>query len=822
MVSALRHFMPFVIFEPDDHAKDAGMPNPLVPGHPLQPALPEATLPGHESQPGNPPPTRTPAATLTRAIAALRRFRWLIVGLTLMGLGGGWVATRFIQPDYQIEAKIWIETQPQGRAGAPIQGEGLLASRAWVELLTAFKVLDPVVHERRLYLSFASPGDTTLFQDFDLAGRILTGRFELSIDKNGKTYDLRQRVGLYNESGAVGDSVGRQIGFRWVPRPLRSDWGRKVRFEIVTPREASAGLAKRLQPVLKEERFLVLRLNDKSGEAGAATLNALIKRFVNEAAEQKRAKLTLLAQVLDSQVLDQEKRLKDAEQRLESFRVGTVTKPREDVPIAPGLQFTQPTVYSNYFMQRAAADSLRRDRQEIEDVLRRSREGEFAVDAFNTITSVKMAPDLQRVLGELSTMEANLRDSLARYTEEYKGVQNLRDRISILRSRTIPIYADALIRQIQIREGELNTRISTASRDLQEIPVRTQTENRLRREVDQADLLYRSLDASRQQAKLAEASAIPDVRILDPAEAPSNPSRNSSSSLIFLGLILGLGVGVGLTLLLDRFDPRLRYPDQVSTGLGLPILGTIPEIKRAKGMQAGHEEAGQVVEAFRSIRMSLAHSFDSAGPIILTISSPAPGDGKSLIASNLALSFAEAGYRTVLMDGDIRRGALHHTFGAERRPGLVDHLAGDASVAAMLRPGTHPLLTLVPCGSRRHLGPELLGTARMHELIEQLKRDFQVIIVDTPPLGAGIDPFVLSTVTGHLALVLRAGETDRQLAEAKLQILDRLPVRLLGAILNDVSLKEGAYKYYRYSYGYAVEFEEEPETAQLQSGKQPG
>jgi Mrp family chromosome partitioning ATPase len=95
----------------------------------------------------------------------------------------------------------------------------------------------------------------------------------------------------------------------------------------------------------------------------------------------------------------------------------------------------------------------------------------------------------------------------------------------------------------------------------------------------------------------------------------------------------------------------------------------------------------------------------------------------------------------------------------------------------------------------------LLGSARMQDLMNMLRGRYEVIIVDTPPLGAGIDPFVLATATGHLALVLRAGETDRQLAEAKLQMLDRLPVRLLGAILNDVRVGEGAYKYYAYTYG---------------------
>ena len=109
---------------------------------------------------------------------------------------------------------------------------------------------------------------------------------------------------------------------------------------------------------------------------------------------------------------------------------------------------------------------------------------------------------------------------------------------------------------------------------------------------------------------------------------------------------------------------------------------------------------------------------------------------------------------------------------------------------------------LMPCGTRRREGPELLGSARMHDLMTIARSRYDVIIVDTPPLSAGIDPFVLGGSTGHLVLVMRAGTTDRQLAEAKLQVLDRLPIRLLGAILNDVQVGEGAYKYYSYSYGY--------------------
>jgi len=220
------------------------------------------------------------------------------------------------------------------------------------------------------------------------------------------------------------------------------------------------------------------------------------------------------------------------------------------------------------------------------------------------------------------------------------------------------------------------------------------------------------------------------------------------------------------------------------------------------------DEAAQVIESFRSIRLSLAHCFNAGDPIIFTVSSPSPGDGKSLVASNLALSFAEAGYRTLLVDGDTRRGDLHRTFGTERRPGMLHHLAGHATLKQLLRQTSHNGLTLITSGSRLHQGPELLGSARMAELMSLVRQRFNVIIVDSPPLGAGIDPFVLGSMTGNLLLVLRAGETDRQLAEAKLQIMDRLPIRLLGAVLNDIHSGTMGYKYYSYSYGYAAEDEE--------------
>jgi capsular exopolysaccharide synthesis family protein len=788
------------------------------------------------NQPASPLPyvgSELPAASggrstnpLIRLIAAVRRFWWLILLTTVAGAALGFVATRFMPPKYVVEGTVFIEER--GGTSGPVESGGVLSGAQWIELLKRPTVIEPVVLQQRLYVVGPNPTatgstregpsgpDAVLFEDFGVTDGFLPGEYTFKIAPDGKTWELLHTVSSRKATGSVADSIGRDFGLLWLPR-YRERWsGETFRFTLLTPREVTNDIAGALQTRMaaRSARFVNISYDGTDGEKAARTLNAVMRRLVFEAAELKKRTLTEEARAIDSQLEQAYQRMTDAELALQNFGIATATQPRDDAALPPGAQMALPSTFGTYFTQRATIDSLRRDRRELVSVVERTRAGDLTTDQMLAIGAVRSSPDLSRVLNDISTAEAEIRSLIdAGRGPEWPDLVNTQARVQELRTVTLPAYADAVIRRIDEDLVSREARLQTVEREMRDIPTRTITQQRLARELELARTTHADIQRRAEIARLQEASSLSDLRVLNDAVAPLRPTKNRKTVILALAILAGLGAGIGIAFLLDMLDKRFQYADQVSSGLGLSILGVIPEIKRAKGKTPTAEEASQVVEAFRSVRLNLAHLFAEGEPITLTISSPSPGDGKSLISSNLALSFAEAGYRTLLIDGDTRRGEMHRTFGIERRPGLLDHLVGECTVEQAFRPSTHPKLTLMPHGSRHRNAPELMGSRRMHEMVASLKGRFEVILIDSPPLGAGIDPFVLSTVTGNLMLVVRAGATERDLTEAKLEVVDRLPIRLVGAVLNDVRTTMAEYKYYSYSYGYAAtdEIEETPQ-----------
>jgi len=765
-----------------------------------------------------PPPTTGP--NIQRYFSALNRFKWLIVVLTIIGGASGFLATKFIEPEYQVESNITMDMSTAGGSGG-ITDESISIDRtSWTSLLRSYSVLDPVVMKQKLYLSTKNGDDSVAFRDFNVVtGLLQPGDFVLKVD--GRNWHLNTSNSFPVDSGVVGDSIGTNRGFLWQPSAQMLAGRSEINFTVKTPREASRALSDKLSTELSTGKapFLKLTLNGKNKHQLAATLNSLADQFTAEAFAMKKIRVTYMSTLLEGQRLYAEDAMQKAEQQLESFRVRTVTEPNErQTPVAGGLAMTTPTVMNDYFAMQVGMQNLQRDRANLEGLLsaaKTSGKG-LAPEAILSVTMVNSDPAAGMVrqrLAEQNLRETELAKLLETRTDLDKDVVLAKARLDSVRSIQTPRELESYLAQVKLKEAALEKQISLSGAALQDIPKRTIQEGQLVRAAKEAEALFTSLDMETHKARLAEAATIPDIQVKDSAVPPLRPTTNTAPVLIAGAIVAALLLGVVLAVLLDQTDKRFRYPEQATNDLGLYILGVVPVIG-GKGRK-GAEQAAQVVETFRSIRMNVRYATEPGRALTLTITSPGPNDGKSLISSNLALSFAEAGARTLLIDGDIRRGELSKTFGTTSKPGLVEYLDGSALIDEVLHlTASHPNLTVIPGGARRRRAPELLATPKLPQLIAQLAREYDVIIVDSPPLGAGFDAFALATATSNMAIVLRAGITDRKLAKAKLATVDQLPIRVIGAVLNSIKLA-GAYQYYSYYQDYAAEDEDPTPTQRI-------
>ncbi len=769
-----------------------------------------AVAPALAMEPAGQPMDDSGGVNPRRLAAALLRYKWFVIAMTLAGTTAGVLATKIQGPVYEAQATIWMEQGPTNYG--PITNGPPIQPFNWVDLLRSYTVLDSVVKEQRLYVTPKKPEDAAALKSFNIKERFSPGDYVVKISPDGKTWQMSFADGSLPTHGNVGDSIGRMYGFAWMPRAalLQNHLSKPIEFNVQTPRQAALGVNAALNVKIPshDANFITMTYDGSSADRTASTLNSVLDQFVHVAAELKTVKLSEQTKILELQLAAAKQELDHAEAALETFKVNTITEPNDQAPpIAAGLISTQTTVMQNFFNMRTQQDDMARDRRAIEAVLAQPPDSGITAVNLESIGTVMANSDLKNAVAKLTSDLATLRMLQTRYTDDNPLVVRQLADIRQEQRQDIPRMLRLVLNDLRTRQGVLEDRVNVASRDLKQIPTRSIEEARLTREVAIASTLYTNLQQRYSESKLAEASEVPDVRILDAAVRPDRPIRNIAILITAGGIFGGIALGVGLALLFDRLDRRLRYPEQVTHGMGLNILGALPRVKSHSAGMRG-DEAQQVLEALRSIRLNLVNAYGSAGPLITTITSPGSGDGKSFLASNLALAFADAGHRTLLIDGDIRRGTLHRVLNVNRKPGLLDFLSGQATREQVVQATRMASVDFIGCGTRKMGGPELLASPAMSQLLIELRGQYGVIIIDSAPLGAGVDPLVLGSLTGSLMLVLRTGVTDRELAQAKLSDLDRLPIRILGAVLNDVKA-EGAYKYYSYLPGYSSDDETE-------------
>ena len=277
------------------------------------------------------------------------------------------------------------------------------------------------------------------------------------------------------------------------------------------------------------------------------------------------------------------------------------------------------------------------------------------------------------------------------------------------------------------------------------------------------------------------------------------------------GTIIGILFMSGLAILMDLADRSYRSPDEIVSDLGKPVLGHVPAMdlpnikKVIDSVDASvitlHHSRGRIAEAFRSVRTGLFFSSRGSELKVVQVTSPVPGDGKSTLSANLAVTMAQSGRRVLLIDADFRRPRLHKLFGLEVESGLAQLVLGEAEIDETTYTTCIANLSLMAGGKRPSNPAELLSSNRFAELVEILRQKYDIIIIDTPPLLAVSDPSVVASLVDGVVLTMRLRRNVKPLATRAFRVLESVDAQILGVVVNGVST-EAAYGGYGYNYSY--------------------
>ena len=372
---------------------------------------------------------------------------------------------------------------------------------------------------------------------------------------------------------------------------------------------------------------------------------------------------------------------------------------------------------------------------------------------------------------------------------------------------------------LQSELATANQRIAALQEAVDDTRKSAMTLNVSQAEYDQlsqeAQSVERSLDLIDDRMKevnVGEDTGTLTVSVLEPAKPNPTPIRPNRSHTLGLALAAGLILGVSLATVTDMFDHRIRTPEEVVGLLGLPILGVVPRIpgKRTAfeyGQEIQLSPRSEAAEAYRTIRTAVYFAMGDRQAKTLLITSPSPGDGKSTLASNLAIAMAQAGRRVLLIDADCRHPTQDKIFEGREGVGLSTVLRGGARLEEALQRTNIEKLEILPCGPLPDNPAELLDSRAMADLISLTSQQYDLVLVDSPPVAEITDARILAATCDGVVLVLRAGRSTRRMAQQARDGLASVGARILGVVINGMPRDKGGFQSAQYygsgRYGYA-------------------
>ena len=405
-------------------------------------------------------------------------------------------------------------------------------------------------------------------------------------------------------------------------------------------------------------------------------------------------------------------------------------------------------------------------------------------------------PKVQAARASLETVETKMREEIrSAYTSTAREYERAREQMDELRRQ----LADQ-----RKRVQEFNRLAGEYKMLLQGYETRAKAYDAVLKRIQEVDIAMTAQEND-------------SIFVIDKARVPVRPAKPRKKMILAVSGVLALALGVGLCFFIDYLDTTIKTKEEVERVFGVPAVGFVPHLRdpdagrTEDGEEAPLELAGlrnprsALAESFRSIRTSLDFSLDGDAPSCFLVTSCSPREGKTMTSVNLAIAFATAGKRVILVDADMRKPRIHKVFGVSSRPGLSNCLREPdrADVREVVRRAEGvDNLDLLTCGPTPPNPAELLTGPRVREALEWLNEEYEVVILDTPPIINVTDAAALSRLVQGVLMVVRSFSTQRDIARRGVDIVRQAGGSILGVIQNNVDTPRGGYYAYDSYYYY--------------------
>ena len=409
---------------------------------------------------------------------------------------------------------------------------------------------------------------------------------------------------------------------------------------------------------------------------------------------------------------------------------------------------------------------------------------------------------------ELETAKVEFRPGHPEYEGTVGRLAKLEQRIQERTGRIL----DTLTTQYDLdgrREAYLLAQITHAERLSLDMVKATSNYDMVRQDAEAQRRILDVIGKAMNEVQIGMQLMTNNVSVLDAAMIPRRPIKPRERLNLMVGAMFGLFLGLAAAFFLDYLDNTFRTPEDIEKYLGLSVLGVIPKI--------GEEGLGNraVKEAYQSLRTSMIFSSKNRERKVMLVTSSGPQEGKSATVANLGRILAQAGERVIIVDADLRRPTQHVIHGAERDHGLTNYLAAptaetDWSIYTKQTEAS-PTLRVMTCGPIPPSPPELLGSERFSAMLQDMRRHYEWIIIDSPPASSLTDSTLLADAADMVVMVIQHNKTDRDLVRKSLQRIGAVDTAVAGAVLNNVDIDRAYSKdYYYASYYYYGESVQEP------------